>query len=157
MIYVKDTRTGYKVPLIQGDDAVTAHEAASNPHPQYITDLGNDEIRINLHNNGSEITTGLGAAFYTASSPSTIIGWYINAYPTGSISLDILKRTTGIPNASHSITNGNYVNVSSSQQNSSTNLSGWSSTSIVQGNTLGINILSATNVKYVVVTLKVDK
>lgn len=155
-VYVKDTRTGYKVPLVQGDVAVTAHEAAGDPHPQYLTE-SSEEIKINLSNDGSVLDTGRCDSFYPLANTSTITGWYITATPSGSLQVDILKAAASIPEEYNSITNGNYVTVNSGTYNSDTDLSDWTSTTLNAGDVLGVNIISATNVQKAVITMRVQR
>lgn len=107
-IYVRDTRTGYKVPLVQGDDAVAAHEAAANPHPTYLTQAEGDAAYSALgHNHDADYadiahTHGINdLTDVTVSTPATDevlkyngSAWVNAAAPAGASALDDLTDVT---------------------------------------------------------------
>jgi hypothetical protein len=116
-----------------------------------------DEIKVNLDNGGSVITTGEGTSFYTASEYGKIIGWHITGYPSGSIVLDIWKRAGAIPTNADSITGTEKPTLSSQQINSDTNLTTWTDKRIRPGDVLGIEIESVSSLTSCVLTLIIQR
>lgn len=116
-----------------------------------------DEIKVNLDNGGSVITTGEGTAFYTASEYGKIIGWHITGYPSGSIIIDLWKRSNAIPTNLDSITGSEKPTLNSQQINSDTELTTWTDRQIRPGDVLGINIQSVSNLTSCVLTLKIQR
>lgn len=116
-----------------------------------------DEIKVNLDNGGSVITTGEGTAFYTASEYGKIVGWHITGYPTGSIVIDVWKKAEGIPTNLDSITGSEKPTLVNQQINSDTKLTTWTNQRIRPGDVLGIEIESVSNLTSCVLTLKIQR
>lgn len=115
------------------------------------------EIKINLDNGGSVITTGDGTSFYQVSDYGQIVGWYITGYPSGSIVIDILKKFNSIPSVLDSITGSEKPTLSGGQLANDVDLTTWTNRNLIPGDVLGIAILSVTSLTNCVITLKVAK
>jgi hypothetical protein len=100
---------------------------------------------ISVGYNGGGVGLPLGV-FETVSIPFSglIRKWYVNGDPAGSLALDIWRRSEnlpGLPQASDSICNGNYIVLNDQDYNSSTDLTGWDTT-LVRGDRLSFVIVS---------------
>ena len=86
--------------------------------------------------------------------PCTIVGWTLLADQTGSIQIDIWKDTYANypPTVADTITAAAKPLISSGVKNSSTTLSGWTTT-IAAGDTLRFNVDSVTAINRVTLAL----
>lgn len=116
-----------------------------------------EEIKINLSNGGSVITPGLGRAYYPVTHYGTITGWRIVGDQTGSITVRILKQHNAIPTASNHITGSEPPSLSSAVIGSDTDLTTWTTRSIVPGDILGLDIVSVSNFLNITISLIVEK
>jgi hypothetical protein len=115
-----------------------------------------DELKITLEGGGSSIAIGPTNTFYTASSPFKIVSWYLTGYPSGSIQIDIWKKSNGIPVSGDTICAGNYPRLISQQQNKDLVLAGWIK-EVKTNDTLTVSVLSNTGIQNAVLTLKIEK
>lgn len=115
-----------------------------------------DEIKVTLDGGGAAIALGPTNSFYTISTPGRIVSWYISGYPSGSISLDIWKKSNAIPTAADTICAGNYPRLISQQQNKDTLLTGWTK-DFKTNDILSVSVVSNTGIQNVVLTLKIEK
>jgi hypothetical protein len=118
---------------------------------------GSREIKITIDGDGAVITTGVKPSYFTVATAGTISAWYISGTPSGSIVVDIIKAAGAIPVAGDSMTGGtDRPSLTSATVNSDTNITGWTTRTLTAGDVLGVNIISASTVTNVVITLKVD-
>lgn len=104
---------------------------------------------------GSAITTGVKGDLVIPFG-CTVSEWSLVADQTGSITVDIWRDTFGNypPTVADTITGSALPTISSSNRNSSTVLTGWS-TSIASGSTLRFNVNSASAITRATLTLRV--
>lgn len=114
------------------------------------------ELKINLDNNGSVLTSGLGTSYYTSTFSGTIVGWYITGYPAGSIVVDILKKAGDVPTKVDSIAGTEKPTLSSQSVNSDLSITTWTGVTVSPGDVFGIDIESVSTLTNCVITLKVQ-
>ena len=119
--------------------------------------LPSEEIRINLENAGSVITTGVSASNYMASYNGIIRSWEVVGIPAGSIVVDVLKANLAIPTVGDRISASDPPTLSSQNLNKNLTITGWSDVQVRVGDVFGINIVSVSSLTNVVITLKVSK
>lgn len=85
----------------------------------------------------------------------TLAGWTIEAKPSGSVTLDIYRSAdgAGLPVTSIVGGTGTKPSITTNTENSGTNFTNWTSTTLVAKDNLAINVDSATTVTYVALTL----
>lgn len=112
---------------------------------------------IVVDGSGSVITSG-NKGYLTLPYSGTIISWRMMADTTGSTSVDVWKTNfAGFPPTSgDSITGGNYPNLTSQQINDSSSLSGWTTT-FSSGDIIAFNVLSASTVTRINLTINLTK
>ena len=119
--------------------------------------LPTEEIRINLENSGSVLSPGVGQANYMASYDGRITAWEIVGIPAGSIVVHVLKRNLAVPDSTNDITGSDPPTLTNENLNSNNQISGWTDVYVTKGDVFGVEIISASTVTNVVVTLKVEK
>jgi hypothetical protein len=112
---------------------------------------------ITIDGSGSSITPGL-KNYLSLPYNGYITGYVIIADQSGSTSIDIWKDNYGSfpPTSGDSITGGNYPSLSSQQINQDTTLSGWT-TNFSVGDIICFNVISATTVTRINLTINVTK
>lgn len=113
-----------------------------------------EEIKVNIGEKGTPIVPGLGKEYYAASYRGKIVGWRIVGQPSGSVEVDILKTHDSIPTTLDSITGSEIPSLVNQQINSDTELTTWT-TEVEPGDIFGVNILSATDVENLVLTISI--
>ena len=86
----------------------------------------------------------------------TIKKWYLIADKIGSIVIDVWKANNSIPTVANTITGTEKPTLSSSQLNSDTNLTSWT-TAISIGDVVAFNVDSASSVSRITLTIEVEK
>ena len=83
-----------------------------------------------------------------------LVGWTLMGKPSGSVTVDILRaaNTVGLPVTSI-IGSGTKPALSSAVENSSTTLTGWTSTTLFDKDNLAISLSGISSVTYVELTL----
>lgn len=99
-----------------------------------------------------EISLGEKKARLIAPYNCTITGWDIIGNTTGSCVVDVWKNTT-VPTSGNTITGNQKPTLNNQQFNSSTNVSGWTTTVLVN-DIFVFNVLSASNINTLTVTLR---
>jgi len=114
-------------------------------------------IGIIIDGGGSTITTGV-KGYLQIPFGATITSWSLFANASGSIVIDIWKDTYANfpPLDADSITASALPTLSSVQKNTSSTLTGWT-TSITSGDVLGFNVDSVTTVQRVTLQLEVTQ
>ena len=117
---------------------------------------------ITIGDGNSTMTTGFKGSKYMPFN-GTITGWYVtsndNATTTGNVTIEVWKKTYAgnfTMNATNEISGSGDPAISSSTSGSSTDLSGWSNTTITAGDMIGYNV-TASNLKRVTLTLVGEK
>lgn len=139
-------------------DGATGTLSGTNTGDQTIV----QSLGIEIGDGANVIVTGF-KDFIQAQFSGTIIGWTIisvdGAVPTsGSIVIDIWKAAYASfpPNSSNSITAAARPTVSGANKNTSTVLTGWT-TSITAGDILAFNVVSVTSFTKVILQLKINQ
>ncbi|MBP9758728.1 hypothetical protein KBD45_03460 [Candidatus Dojkabacteria bacterium] len=109
---------------------------------------------ITIDGAGSEITPGQ-KGFVVAPYNMGITGWDLIANTSGNCAIDIWKSTT-IPTISDSITGLSYPYLTNNQFNQNSALISWT-TGITNGDIIAFNVISATSVSRITLTLKTIK
>lgn len=78
----------------------------------------------------------------------TITGWYLTVYPSASVTVDVWKVSGGVPTISNTITASAKPSTTSARFNSSTTLTGWSTT-VNSGDYFMMNVDSNTAATYI--------
>ena len=112
---------------------------------------------ITIDGSGSSITPGL-KNYLSLPYNGYITGYVIIGDQSGSTSIDIWKDNYGSfpPTSGDSITGGNYPSLSSQQINQDTTLSGWT-TNFSVGDIIAFNVLSASTITKINLTINVIK
>lgn len=113
------------------------------------------ELSINI-NETPAITNGIGKSYYPIQTEGTIVGWRIAGNTSGTITVKILKAYQVNPTFTDEISGSNPPMLSSQTQNSSNDLSSWSSRTVRKGDTLGVNIQNSSGLSSVVITLLME-
>lgn len=121
------------------------------------TNINFGSTGIVVDNTPNPITTGFKGSV-TIPYSGTIVSWTILADQTGTVQLDIWNTTyAGYPgSAANSITGGNYITLTSQSKNTSSTLTGWTTT-VSPGDILQWNVNSASTVNKITVTLNITK
>jgi hypothetical protein len=106
---------------------------------------------------GGTIVAGIQYQHLIVPFACTIDNWSIVADTTGTLGIDIWRANNAIPTSGDTIVNSNFITLSSQQINSDSNLSGWTSTSLVAGDILNFNVYTASTVTKATLTLKITK
>lgn len=101
------------------------------------------------------INTGV-KAYVPVDIVGTIVEWTLAALESGSVTIDVWNKAAAIPTNSDSITGGNEPALSAAQYGNETDVSGWSDTSIAEGDVLGFNVDSCSTITQVTLTIKVE-
>ena len=84
----------------------------------------------------------------------TLKGWTLMGKPTGSVTVDIFRATSGAGLPTTSIVgSGTKPALSSAVENSSTSFTNWTSTSLMAGDNMAISLSGVSLVTYVVLVL----
>lgn len=112
---------------------------------------------LSLSNGSNTITTGQ-KGYVKIPYPGTITSWTIMTNSIGSITVDVWKDVEANfpPTSADTITNGNYAYLSNQLINSDSVLSGWT-TNFLTGDIFTFNVLSATSVTNINLTINVTK
>lgn len=112
---------------------------------------------LSLSNGSNTITTGQ-KGYVKIPYPGTITSWTIMTNSIGSITVDVWKDVEANfpPTSADTITNGNYAYLSNQLINSDSVLSGWT-TNFLAGDIFAFNVLSATSVTNINLTINVTK
>jgi hypothetical protein len=113
---------------------------------------------INISNGNNVINLGQ-KGFVKMPYNGIITSWTLMTSVSGSVSVDIWKDSTNNfpPTISDSIVNGNYLNLNNEYINSENNLSGWTTTSFVEGDIFTFNVISASTLTNMNLTINVTK
>jgi len=109
-------------------------------------------IGFSTDGNGQVISTGI-KGYIVAGFTGTITGWDIVADKVGTIVVDVWKGTGSVPTVANSITGSQQPTLSSTQFNSSTNVSTWT-TNVTLGDIIVFNVTGATLITKVTVTIR---
>ena len=104
---------------------------------------------------GGVISTGQ-KGYYQINNGGTIQSWSIIGDQSGSISVDIWKRSGGVPTASGTIVGSGTPSLASSQY-ATGSVSLWTSATVSNGDILGYNIVSATTLTRAILELKITQ
>jgi hypothetical protein len=121
----------------------------------WSTPSGSGPVRavgITIDGGGSAITTGT-KGFIRVPYAGTLAEWSIVADQSGSIVIDVWKKANAIPAVTETITASDKPTLSSAQINSSTALTGWT-TSVAANDVFGFKVDSAATVTRVTIVLK---
>lgn len=153
-----DTFAGRTVTAGQGISVSNGDGVAGNPTIALNTNALRGEISFRIDGGGSAITTGAKKIYVRVGYDCTITGWELVADQSGSISIDIWKDSFANfpPTVADTITAAAKPSLSSAQTNSSSSLTGWT-TSLSAGDYLEINIDSASTVTLAILTLLVTR
>jgi len=113
-------------------------------------------ITFNFNGSGGVLTTGAKAGtFVKAPYGGTLIGWTATCYPSGSVTVDILRSSSGSGYAGlSSITgSGTKPNTSSSTEGSGTSFTSWGSTTITAGDMFEASLTADGVAQYATVDL----
>ena len=158
---VPDARFPATLPAASGANLTTlnASNLSSGTVPSARLPARTGAIGLVIDGGGSPITTGV-KGFLSVPFACTITGWTLlstdGSATSGSIVVDLWKDTYANypPTAADVITASAKPTLSSANKNTSTTLTGWT-TSIAAGDVLGFNVNSATTVTKVALTLTV--
>jgi hypothetical protein len=78
----------------------------------------------------------------------TVIGWYMTCYPSASVTVDVWKKSAGVPALADTMVGTAHPSITTAQFNSSAVLTGWT-TAISAGDYLILNIDSNTAASYI--------
>lgn len=153
-----DTFAGRTVTAGQGISVSNGDGVAGNPTIALNTNALRGEISFRIDGGGSAITTGAKKIYLRVGYDCTITGWELVADQSGSIAIDIWKDSFAHfpPTLADTITASAKPSLSSAQTNSSSSLTGWT-TSVSAGDYLEINVDSASTVTLAILTLLVTR
>ena len=97
------------------DIATTTYFISGDP-----TAVAYRSITWSVYNSGSVLTSGQAHFLLTIPSASTIVGWEVFAYPSGSVAFDIYKATAGSTPSSTIFGSGTFPHVTSGTQSGRT-------------------------------------
>ena len=131
----------------------------SNTKDYEIDNVASASIGIVIDNQGNAIETGLQNFKLRVPCNCTLKSWTIMSDVSGSIVIDIWKDTYGNypPTNADSITNGNEPTLTTSTKSEGTDLSGWTSTDLNEGDILFFNVDSASTLTTITLIMKVIK
>jgi hypothetical protein len=110
---------------------------------------------VTIDGGGSNITTGM-KGFVRVPYSGTIVGWdIISDSPISNCSVDLVKSAT-IPTSGNTITGGNFITLSSQQLNGSNTLTSWT-TGFIVNDIFSWRVISATDVKWLTITIKIKR
>lgn len=115
--------------------------------------LPTGELKVTLDNSGFVLVPGTTQSFYTTAYPGRIVGWYLTGSPLGSLVLDVLRSSTGIPTDTDSIAGTERPTLVNQRQSSNLTVASWN-TVFIPGDTFGIAIVSVASITNAVLTLK---
>ncbi len=117
-----------------------------------------DTIGISLDGQGGVLSTGI-TQYSVISSPSRLVGWDLVASTTGSVVFDIWKITSGntLPTVVNSIVGANNPQINPGPYSGSTNLGGWSGTTLNTGDIIVYNINNVSGITKATLTLRLLK
>ena len=152
---ISGTKTFSSFPVTPSSDPSSDYEVANK---QYVDNRTISTIGLSLDGGGEVITTGI-KGFIRVPFDCTITKWTLLADQTGSIKIDIWKDTytSYPPTDADSITNGNEPEISSSDKAEGTDLTGWTTTSINEGDVLVFNVDSCSSITRATLILIVTK
>lgn len=116
------------------------------------TALGNSiSVQLIIDGAGNTITTGI-KGFIEMPCQCTVNQWTVAADQSGSIVVDIWRLNAAIPSVANTIAGSALPTLSSAQYNSTTTLTGWTTT-LVPKDIIAFNVNSATSVQRATVSL----
>lgn len=153
-----DNFVGRAVTAGQGISISNGDGVAGNPTVALNTNALRGEISFRIDGGGSAITTGAKKFYLRVGYDCTITGWELVADQSGSISIDIWKDSFANfpPTVADTITASAKPSLSTAQKNSSSSLTGWT-TSLSAGDYLEVNVDSVSTVTLAILTLLVTR
>jgi hypothetical protein len=138
---------------VQGVQGFTGAQGAQGNQGNVGATVGT--VGISLNGNGAYISSG-SKGYITMPYACTITGWYLVANATGSIVIDIEKGDFTTFPVNTSIVGSATPSLVSQQKNSSTTLTGWT-TSVAQNDVIEFTVVSNTTVTNASLNLRVLK
>lgn len=100
-----------------------------------------EELVVSFDGGGQVLTTGDSNTYYTIPYNGTIDSWYLTAFPSGNVVIDVWKRAGAIPVNANTIAGTEKPTLSSSQLANDISLSTWT-TAVTRGDVFGFEIES---------------
>ena len=114
------------------------------------------QIVFKVNNNSNVIAVGAKKSTVVMPYSAEIFGWVLSGDVSGSVQVDIYKGASYVTPTTGSICGSELPAITSALSASSSTLTGWSKTLAV-GDVLVIDVKSATNIKSLVLALKVNR
>lgn len=114
------------------------------------------EIVVTFDGGGSPLVTGNTGVYYPVPYNCTIEGWYLTGDPSGSLVVDIWRKTGDIPTSADTITGALPPTLTGAAYGNSKALNGWRR-ACAAGDVFGFDVVSVSTITKAVLTLKLQR